>query len=119
MTTLTARWRNRSHPAYWAFLVHRLSGIALLVFLPLHFSVLAQALAGETSLDGFLAWTRQPWVKVSEIVLVLLLAAHFTGGLRLLFSEFSGWQREVHAVMIAATAGISVFCALAFALNLL
>ena len=31
------RWRNRDHPSYWAFLVHRVSGLALALFLPLHF----------------------------------------------------------------------------------
>src|SRR6266704_956210 len=40
-------WRNRGHAAYWAFLVHRISGLALALFLPLHFTALAQALQGE------------------------------------------------------------------------
>ena len=30
-------FRARSHPAYWAFIVHRVSGVALALFLPLHF----------------------------------------------------------------------------------
>ena len=30
-------WRARNHPAWWAFLVHRISGLALALFLPLHF----------------------------------------------------------------------------------
>ncbi len=47
-------FRARNHPAWWAFLVHRLSGLALAVFLPLHFWVLGQALHGEAALDGFL-----------------------------------------------------------------
>jgi fumarate reductase subunit D len=38
------RWwpheRARNHPAYWAFLVHRISGIALALFLPAHFLAL-------------------------------------------------------------------------------
>ena len=28
----------RGHPAYWAFLVHRVSGVALALFLPAHFA---------------------------------------------------------------------------------
>ena len=80
----TAGWRNRNHPAYWAFLVHRLSGLLLALFLPLHFIALGRALAGEAALDQFLAWAQQPLVKTSEIALVFLLAAHLTGGLRLL-----------------------------------
>ncbi|MDQ2962435.1 MAG: succinate dehydrogenase, partial [Pseudomonadota bacterium] len=44
----------RHHVAYWAFIVHRLSGLALALFLPLHFLVLGQALKGEAALDVFL-----------------------------------------------------------------
>jgi fumarate reductase subunit D len=111
-------WRNRAHPAYWAFLIHRLSGLALALFLPLHFLVLGQALAGESALDVFLAWTQRPLVKVSEIVLVFLLAVHLTGGLRLLAIEFVGWKGESQKALIAAAGGAAVFCALLYALNL-
>jgi len=58
-------WRNRDHPSYWAFLVHRISGLLLSLFLPLHFWVLGRALAGEAALDGFLRWTERPLVKAS------------------------------------------------------
>ena len=110
-------WRNRGHPAYWAFLIHRLSGLALALFLPLHFLVLGQALEEESALDAFLAWTERPLVKTSEIVLVFLLAAHLTGGLRLLAIEFVGWKRESQKALIAAAGGAAVFCALLYALN--
>jgi succinate dehydrogenase subunit D len=110
-------WRNRGHPAYWAFLVHRLSGIALALFLPLHFVVLAQALKGVAALDAVLDWTHAPWVIASEIALVFALAVHFTGGLRLLFIEFVGWTSEPQKALIAVAGGVAAFCAIAFALN--
>ena len=37
--------------------MHRLSGLALAVFLPLHFWALGQALQGDAALDGFLRFT--------------------------------------------------------------
>ena len=111
-------WRNRGHAAYWAFLVHRVSGLALALFLPLHFTALARALQGDAALEGFLRWTKAPLVEASEVVLVFLLAAHLTGGLRLLFVEFVGWGSEAQKALIATAGGAAVFCALAFALNL-
>jgi fumarate reductase subunit D len=114
-----ADWRNRGHAAYWAFLVHRISGLALALFLPLHFFVLSRALNGVATLDTFLAWTRSPWVAASEIGIVLALAAHLTGGLRLLFVEFVGWKHESQKAMIAVAGGVAACCALAFALNLI
>lgn len=110
-------YRARSHPAYWAFLVHRVSGLLLALFLPVHFWALAQALQGEAQFDNFLRWTEQPLVKVAETVLVLLLAAHFTGGLRLLMLEFLAW-RDWHQSLLAAAAGLSLAAGLAFVLNL-
>jgi fumarate reductase subunit D len=47
-----------------------------------------------------------------------LLAAHLSGGLRLLLIEFVGWQRGSQAMMLAVAGGATVCCALAFALNL-
>ena len=98
--------------------MHRVTGILLALFLPLHFLALGTALSGAASLDGFLAWTERPWVKVSEVALVALLAAHLTGGLRLLLIEFVGWRRESQAMLLAAAGAATACCALAFALNL-
>jgi len=110
-------FRSRNHPAYWAFIVHRFSGVLLALFLPLHFWALGQALQGAAALDGFLRWTEQPLVKFAETGLVLLLAAHMAGGLRLLALEFLEW-REWQKTLLAVAAGVSLVAALAFLLNL-
>jgi fumarate reductase subunit D len=110
-------FRARNHPAYWAFLVHRLSGVLLSLFIPLHFWALGQALHGEARLESFLRWSDQPLVKFAETALVLLLAAHLTGGLRLLALEFLAW-RDWHKSLLALAAGIALGTGLAFLLNL-
>jgi fumarate reductase subunit D len=110
-------FRARNHPAYWAFLVHRLSGVLLSLFIPLHFWVLGQALHGEARLESFLRWSDQPLAKFAETVLVLLLAAHMTGGLRLLALEFLAW-RDWHKSLLAAAAGVTLVAGLLFLLNL-
>ena len=109
-------FRARAHPAYWAFVVHRASGVLLALFLPLHFWALGQALSGEEKLESFLRWSDQPLVKFAETALVLLLAAHMTGGLRLLALEFLAW-RDWQLSLLAAAAGVSVVAGLAFLLN--
>ncbi len=109
--------RARNHPAYWAFIVHRSSGLLLALFLPLHFWALGQALHGAAALDSFLRWTEQPLMKFAETGLVLLLAAHMAGGLRLLALEFLDW-REWQKTLLAAAAGVSLVAGLAFMLNL-
>ena len=115
---MTGDWRARNHPAWWAFLVHRISGIALALFLPVHFWALAQALDGEAKLDMFLRWSDQPAVKAAEIVLVAVLAAHMTGGVRLLMLEFLAW-RNWQKSLLAAAAGTTFLLAVAFLLNVI
>ena len=110
-------FRARNHPAYWAFVVHRASGVLLAAFLPLHFWALGQALRGEAALDTFLRWSEQPLVKFAETALVLLLAAHLTGGLRLLALEFMAW-RDWQKSLLAAAAGVTLVAGLLFLLNL-
>jgi len=105
----------RSHPGWWAFVVHRLSGVALAFFLPAHFLVLGRAIQGEAHLESFLRWSEQPLVQLAEWVLVTLLAAHLAGGLRLLAIEFLPW-REWHKTLAALAAGFAVAAGLAFAL---
>lgn len=114
----TLRLRARNHPSYRAFVVHRVSGIALSIFLPFHFWALAQALQGEAGLDRFLRWTDQPLVRFGEFVLVTLLAAHAACGLRLLFLEFFPWRGRDKTLATLAF-GASIVVGLAFLLNLI
>ena len=96
----------------WLAHVHRVSGIALAIFLPLHFWALGNAL----QLDSFLAWTRQPLVKAGEWAIVVALAAHLGGGLRVLAIEFldwHDWQKSLAAVAAALTLAVGLALALA------
>ena len=107
---------HRAHASYGAFVVHRLSGLALAIFLPLHFWALGKAIQGAASLDAFLRWTDRPLVKAAEVGLVVLLAAHLAGGVRLLTLEFFGW-RPWQKTAVAVSAGFSLATGLLFLLN--
>lgn len=91
--------------ALWtAAFVHRVSGLALAVFLPFHFLVLGLALRGEEALGGFLAWTHQPLVKLAEAGLVFCLAVHLIGGARVMMIEAHGWRPGQRALAIGGIA---------------
>ena len=108
--------RPRSHPTYLAFVAHRVSGLLLALFLPLHFWALGTAITGEARLDGFLRWAENPLVKVAETGLVVLLAAHLAGGLRVLALEFLGWRKR-QKDLVAVSAGVALLAGLMFLLN--
>jgi fumarate reductase subunit D len=103
----------KTESSYWVAMVHRVSGIALAVFLPLHFWALSRAL----ELDAFLAWTEQPLVKAAEWGIVVALAAHLAGGLRVLALEFLPWSARQKA-LTALAAAATVAAGLAFGLAL-
>jgi fumarate reductase subunit D len=99
-----------------AALLHRLSGVALAIFLPMHFLALATSLQGADALDAFLALTRNPFIKTAEWGLVTALALHLALGLRLLAIELLAW-RERRAAIIPAAFAAAVAIGLLFLLN--
>jgi fumarate reductase subunit D len=105
-----ARRLDHRKDALWiAALLHRLSGIALAIFLPLHFLALGLAIDGEAKLESFLRWSDAPLVKLAEGGLVFLLTVHLLGGLRLLMVENFAWRggQKHFAVTAGAAAGLA------------
>lgn len=100
-----------------AAMLHRLSGIALAIFLPLHFLALATALNGANALDAFLKVTRQPLVAFLEFGIVVTLAIHMTLGLRVLAIELFDFREKTLAAL--SICGAAVFAVgFVFILNL-
>jgi fumarate reductase subunit D len=97
---------SHKQPGFSAALLHRLSGIALALFLPLHFLALATALDGAAALDSFLAITRTPLAKASECALVVALAIHMTLGLRILAIELFAIRERTVAVLTCCAAAV-------------
>ena len=108
---------HRRSGLWIAAMVHRLSGLALACFLPLHFLALGLAINGEAQLDRFLEWTTNPLVKLAETILVFLLTVHMLGGIRVLLienlPENLPW-REGHKQLAAAAIAAAALAAIAF-----
>jgi fumarate reductase subunit D len=108
---MTARRLHHRQSVLWiAALVHRLSGLALAIFLPVHFLTLGLAIHGEAPLESFLRWSDQPLVKLAESGLVFLLLVHMLGGVRLLVIENLPWRDEQKELATIA-AGLSAVIA--------
>ncbi len=95
---------SRAHPLWLAYILHRLSGIGLAVFLPFHFWVLAMAVTDPSRLDAFFAVTESDAVKLAEFGLVFLLAVHMFGGLRLIALEWLRWRPSQKSLAAGAAA---------------
>ncbi len=110
--------RARAHPGFLLAVVHRLSGLGLALFLPLHFLTLGSALQGAAALESNLRWLDMPLFKLGEWVLVVLLAVHASCGIRLLVIEFRPWSGP-RKNWWTGVVGVGVVAGLAFALALL
>jgi fumarate reductase subunit D len=103
-------------PGFLAAMLHRVSGIALAIFLPIHFLALGTALKGAPALDRFLAATATPLVKIAEFGIVTALAVHMTLGLRILAIEFLA-MRERTAIAVSACLAAGFAVGVVFLLN--
>lgn len=98
-------------PGFIAAVLHRLSGVALAIFLPMHFIVLGTALGGADKLDSFLAVTNYWPIKLAEWGLVSALAVHMALGLRILAIEWFSLRGHTAGVVggcVAAGLGVGL-----------
>jgi len=106
----------RSHPLWLAYILHRVSGVLLALFLPLHFWVLSMAITQPQKLDSFLLLADSGAVKLAEFGLVFLLAVHMFGGLRLIALEWLPWTASQKTLVTLAST-VSFFIAALFFLR--
>ena len=92
---------HRMRPLWIAALVHRLSGLALAVFLPFHFLALGLAISGEARLESFLRWSDQPLVKLSEAAASRRARGSYAGRLAAARTGESGLARGTDAACAA------------------
>ena len=106
---------SHQQPGFLAALLHRLAGIALAIFLPVHFWTLSAALNGADFLDKFLKVTNTPLIKFAEGGIVVALTLHMALGLRVLAIEFLPMHERTRvAISICLAAGFGVGLAFAF-----
>ena len=105
--------KHRGSTLWLAAMVHRISGLALAIFLPLHFLALGLAIEGEARFENFLRWTDRPLVKFAEVALVFLFTVHLLGGLRVLLIENLDW-RDGQKQLATLAAAVSAMVAFAF-----
>ena len=106
---------SHQQPGFLAALLHRLAGIALATFLPVHFWTLSAALNGADFLDKFLKVTNTPLIKFAEGGIVVALTLHMALGLRVLAIEFLPMHERTRvAISICLAAGFAVGLAFAF-----
>jgi len=113
-----SRWwePRRLSSGLWAFMAHRLSGIALVAYLFLHLAVLSQLWGGPARWDAFVALARSPLLLALDVLLLATVLFHGLNGLRLTLLGLGyglRWQKLLFWVALILTLGLAGWGAVA------
>lgn len=91
---IAALWKGityRGREGHYAFILHRVAGLGVLLFLVLHvFDIFLMAF-GEDAFNDFLALYTHPVARLMEVALIFGVAYHAFNGLRIIIIDF--WPR--------------------------
>jgi succinate dehydrogenase / fumarate reductase cytochrome b subunit len=95
------RWRDIGT---WAFVLNRLSGIGLTIYLFLHLIVLGTLARGPEAYDSFIQLAKSPLFVAGELFVVVGGLYHGLNGLRIALTSFGvgvAHQRRLFYVVLA------------------
>jgi succinate dehydrogenase / fumarate reductase cytochrome b subunit len=92
-----------SYVGSWAWLLHRLTGLALLFYLFLHMWVLSSVRGGSGAFDARLAKVQTPLFHTLEIFLIAGVLIHGLNGLRVTVVDFLFVNKRQRAIFWLGT----------------
>lgn len=102
----------RGREGQWAFILHRLSGVALALYLLLHVFDISLVMYGPVAFDRFLALYHQWPFRIGLILVMAAVVYHAFNGLRIILMDFTSWgvryQRLLWYGVLVVTAAIGV-----------
>lgn len=88
-----------------AFILNRLSGLGVLLYLYLHLVILTQLARGADAWDGFVALASSPVVLVFDVVLLGGLLLHGLNGIRIALVGLGLVEHRQKALFVALAVG--------------
>lgn len=105
----------------FAWMAHRLSGVALVLYLVVHVWGL-RALTDRAAFNELIAGYHAPIFKIGEFLLLAAVVYHALNGLRIVLIDFLGWSPKqksmfwtlfIVAVVLIAVGGYPILYSLA------
>ena len=100
-----------------AWLLHRLTGLALAIYLIPHFISINRSRLGPDVFDAALATFTAPFYKAAEFLLIMVVAFHAFNGLRIIVIDiftFSHRQKLLFGLVLGACAAVLVAVSVLF-----
>lgn len=108
--------RYTLHTGSSAWLIHRITGVLLTLYLFVHLYVLSH-LKDPARFTEIMGLMRHPLVRLSEAGLLALVVAHSFNGIRLVLLDVgvpTRWQKRLFWAAVVAGGILSVFGAIPF-----
>jgi succinate dehydrogenase / fumarate reductase, cytochrome b subunit len=96
------------------FLVNRLAGLGLTLYLFMHLIVLGKLAQGKESFDGFTAMAHNPIIVAGEVLVVFAVMLHGINGLRIALTGIGynvGSQKRMLVVIFVIAIAIGLYFA--------
>ncbi len=81
----------RGREGQWAFFLHRISGLGILLFLMLHVANISSAMWGPEVSNALMKFYHQPIFQLGLLLLVAGVVYHGLNGLRIILMDFTRW----------------------------
>jgi succinate dehydrogenase / fumarate reductase cytochrome b subunit len=89
-----------------AWILHRVTGIAVLIFLFMHIYETSLILVGPEAYNKAIAVYRQPWFKPLEFLLVAAVLYHAGNGILIMVLDFLPMPSRTYRTMLWAGAAV-------------
>ena len=101
--------RNKSLGS-WAFILNRITGLGLTLYLFLHLIMLGQLAKGPEAYDGFIALVRNPIFLAGELLVIAAALIHGLNGIRIGLTSFgvAGSKQKQLFIGLMTVAGIAI-----------
>jgi len=96
----------------WLWLLNRIAGVAIIVYLCVHILVIGSTRGGADAFNGVMNSLHSPFSLFLELVLILAIVAHGVNGLRHIAIDFGFASPVEHKKLFMIAAGVGGFIAL-------
>lgn len=110
----------RGREGHWAWMMHRVSGLGILLFLFLHVLDIFLVGVGEEAFNAFLFFYHAPVFKIFELALIFGVVYHAFNGVRVILVDFwperfAVWaaQRTMYRIVLVLTVIVFIPAAIA------
>ena len=88
----------------WAFWLHRLTGVAIALYLLMHIAVISTVLGGKGSFDAAMGFLKAPLFLLGEMVLVGAICVHGFNGIRIVLFDLGIGVKKQKDIFMALMA---------------